>query len=89
MVSVGHNVRSYVCADLLSTREGSPSKGGVHLHPLYPPLDPPLDHRKTWAYIPDEYGLGHCGFSAASRHKRAFTRRHYALLTATDTTALY
>ena len=30
------SVRSYVCAELLSTREGS------HLHPPYPPLDPPL-----------------------------------------------
>ena len=37
MVSVGRSVRSYVCADLLSAREGSPSKGGVHLHPPYPP----------------------------------------------------
>ena len=43
MVIVGRSVRSYVCADLLSTstREGSPSKGGVQMHPL-PPLDPPL-----------------------------------------------
>ena len=37
MVSVGRSVRSYICADLLNTREGSPSKGGVHLHPPYPP----------------------------------------------------
>ena len=28
--SVGRSVRSYVCADLLSIREGSPSKGGFH-----------------------------------------------------------
>ena len=39
--------------------------------------------------LPDEYSLGPCGLSAASRHKLAFTRRIYALLTATDTTALY
>ena len=39
--------------------------------------------------LPSEYSLGHCGPSAASRHKLAFTSRHYALLTATDTTALY
>ena len=39
--------------------------------------------------LPNEYSLGHCGLSAASTHKLAFTSRHYALLTATDTTALY
>ena len=39
--------------------------------------------------LPSEYSLGDCGLSAASRHKLAFTSRHYALLTATDTTALY
>ena len=39
--------------------------------------------------LPDEYSLGHCGLSAACRHKLAFTRRLYALLTATDVTALY
>ena len=38
--------------------------------------------------LPDEYSLGHCGLSAASRHKLVFTRRHYTLLTATDATAL-
>ena len=37
----------------------------------------------------NKYSLGHCGLSAASRHKLAFTSRHHALLTATDTTALY
>ena len=37
----------------------------------------------------NEYSLGYCGLSNASRHKLAFTRRHYALLTATDTTAVY
>ena len=38
MVSVGHSVHSYVqCADLLSTREGSPSKGGYICTPLNPP----------------------------------------------------
>ena len=36
----------------------------------------------------NEYSLGHCGLSAACTHKLAFTRRLYALLTATDTTAL-
>ena len=41
MVSVGRSVRSYVCADLLSTREGSLSKGGYIFTPL-PPLDPPV-----------------------------------------------
>ena len=35
------------------------------------------------------YTLGHCGISAASRHKLASTGRHHSLLTATDTTALY
>ena len=39
--------------------------------------------------LPDEYSVGHCGLSATSRHKLAFTRRYYTLLTATDTTALY
>ena len=39
--------------------------------------------------LPNEYSLGHCSLSAASTHKLAFTSRHYALLTATDTTALY
>ena len=38
--------------------------------------------------LPNEYSLGHCGLSAASRHKLAFTSRHFTLLTA-DTTALY
>ena len=37
MVSVGRSVRSHVCADLLSTREGSPSKGGCICTPLTPP----------------------------------------------------
>ena len=58
--------------------------------------------RSTWLQSPtrlgirprdldllNKYSLGHCGFSAASRHKLAFTSRHYALLTASDTTALY
>ena len=34
--------------------------------------------------LPKEYSLGHCGLSAASRHKLAFTSRHYSLLTATS-----
>ena len=37
MVSVGRSVRSYVCADLLSIREGSPSKGGAFAPLLLPP----------------------------------------------------
>ena len=36
MVSVGRSVSSYVCVDLLSTREGSPSKGGFICTPLPP-----------------------------------------------------
>ena len=39
--------------------------------------------------LPDEYSLGHHGLSAASGRKLAFARKHYTLLTATDTTALY
>ena len=39
--------------------------------------------------LPDEYSLVHRGFFAACRHKLAFTNKHYTLLTATDTTALY
>ena len=34
MVCVGCSVCSYVCADLLSTHEGSPSKGGCICIPL-------------------------------------------------------
>ena len=58
--------------------------------------------RSTWPWSPtrlgirpqdlgllNKYSLGHCGLSAASRRKLAFTSRHYALLTATDATALY
>ena len=33
--------------------------------------------------LPNEYRLRHCGLSAASRHKLAFTSRHLLLLTAT------
>ena len=56
--------------------------------------------RSTWPRSPTRLGirpqdlgllnkhsLGHCGLSAASRRKLAFTSRHCALLTA-DTTAL-
>ena len=39
--------------------------------------------------LPDEYSLGYHGLSAASGCKLAFTSKHYTLLTATDTTALY
>ena len=54
--------------------------------------------QSSWPQSPTRLGIrdlgllnkfGHCGLSAASRHKLAFTRRHYALLTAIDTTALY
>ena len=43
MVSVGCSVRSYVCADFLSTRKGSP---------LHPPYRPPLwiCHSKDWVH---------------------------------------
>ena len=37
----------------------------------------------------NKYSLGHCGLFATSRCKLAFTSRHYTLLTAADTTALY
>ena len=44
MVSVGRSVRSYICTDLLSTHEGSPSKGGgAFAPPLPPPPPPPLN----------------------------------------------
>ena len=56
-----------------STRPRSPTRLGIRSQDLG---------------LPSEYSLGHCGLSAASRHKLAFTSRHYALLTA-DTTALY
>ena len=39
--------------------------------------------------VSKQYILGHCCLSAASRHKLASTSKHYSLLTATDTTALY
>ena len=58
--------------------------------------------RSTWPWSPtrlgiqpqdlgllNKYSLGHCGLSAVSRRKLAFTSRHYTLLTATDNTALY
>ena len=57
-----------------STRPRSPTRLGIRSQDLG---------------LPSEFSLGHCGLSAASRHKLAFTSRHYALLTATDTTALY
>ena len=41
MGSVSRSVRSYVCTDLLSIREGSPSKV-VSIEPMEPPLDLPL-----------------------------------------------
>ena len=57
-----------------STGPRSPTRLGIRLQDLG---------------LPNEYSLGHCGLSVASRHKLAFTNRHFALLTATDTTALY
>ena len=57
-----------------STRPRSPTRLGIRSQDLG---------------LPSEFSLGHCSLSAASRHKLAFTSRHYALLTATDTTALY
>ena len=36
----------------------------------------------------NKYNIGHCGLSAASRHKLVFTSRHYTLLTATDNSTL-
>ena len=57
-----------------STGPRSPTRLGIRLQDLS---------------LPDEYSLGHCGLSAASTHKLAFTNKHYTLLTATDTTALY
>ena len=57
-----------------------------------PALKAPVhSYQLGWAYgceTCNKYSLGHCGLSAASRHK-PFTRRHYTLLTATNTTALY
>ena len=47
MVSVGRGVRSYVCADLLSTREGSPSKGGC----ICTPLTPPPGSATVWGFL--------------------------------------
>ena len=57
-----------------STRPRSPTRLGIRSQDLG---------------LPSEFSLGHCSLSAASRHKLAFTSRHYALLTTTDTTALY
>ena len=38
---MGCSVRSYICADLVSTRKDSPSKRGAFAPPL-PPLNPPM-----------------------------------------------
>ena len=46
-------------------------------------------HSKHLAKVTNKYSLDHCGLSAASRCKLAFTSRHYTLLTATDTIALH
>ena len=51
-----------------STRPRSPTRLGIRSQDLG---------------LPNEFSLGHCSLSAASRHKLAFTSRHYALLTAT------
>ena len=54
------------------------------------PLSPTRLGIRPWDLgLLNEYSLGHCGLSAASRHKLTFTSRHHALLTATETTALY
>ena len=48
------------------------------------PLSPTrLGIRPRDLVLSNEYTLGHCGLSAASRHKLASTSRHHSLLTAT------
>ena len=54
------------------------------------PLSPTRLGIRPWDLgLSNEYTLGHYGLSAAFRHKLASTSSHHALLTATDTTALY
>ena len=55
----------------------------------WPPSPTRLGIRPRDLGLLDKYSLGHCGLCAASRRKLAFTSKHYTLLTATDTTALY
>ena len=53
------------------------------------PLSPTrLGIRPRDLALPDEYTLGHCDLSAASRHKLASASRQYSLLIAADTTVL-
>ena len=42
-----------------------------------------LGIRPQYLGLHNKYNLGHYGISAASRHKLAFTSRHYSLFTAT------
>ena len=53
----------------------------IHLTPGHGYLLSLAYDRKTWAYSTNAVRLGHCGLSAASTHKLAFTSRHYALHT--------
>ena len=59
MVSVSYSVRSYICADLLCTHEGTPSKGGYIFASPLPSLDPAtrvpieftsIDTRAEWEW---------------------------------------
>ena len=67
MVSVGRSVRSYVCADLLSTREGSPLKEGRICTPLF------YRAREVTIYIRKYYARPL--FAAIAYARSAFTRR--------------
>ena len=53
----------YICADLLSTREGSPSKGGCILYPPYPTWI-----RHCFVYLPSPYIILVCIFLASHHH---------------------
>ena len=55
----------------------------------WPPSPTRLVIRPRDLGLLNKYSLSHCGLCAASRRKLAFTSKHYTLLTATDTTALY
>ena len=63
-----------------------PSPSAPSIWPLSPTR---LGIRLRDLGLPNEYTLGHCGLSAASRHKLASTSRQYSLLIAADTTVLY
>ena len=66
-----------VCLCYFSPCLGFGINSRVGLHYLWIGIQP-QDLR-----LPNEYTLGHCGLSAATRHKLAFTSRHYSLLIAT------